>query len=177
MRPEPEQQKLLLLNTIKLYTFVGVCKLKIYIILKNIQFKLIKFNSPEYWSWVRVREIVLRLPLDMRFNIEDLKKEANEIIAVIYDGEKIIGGAQLVVENDKAKMRQVAVLNSYRQLGIGSLLLDFLETYCKSSGIKHMYCHARETAVAFYLNNQYQKIGEMLFEVGLPHYKMSKDLS
>ena len=138
---------------------------------------MIKFYSPAYWSWVRVREIVLRLPLGMRFTLEELKKEANEVLIGIYDGETIIGGAQLIVESNQAKMRQVAVLDRYRQLGIGSLLLDFLETLCKSRGIKYIYCHARETAVPFYTNNQYQTIGSLFFEVGIPHYKMSKNLS
>ncbi len=138
---------------------------------------MIKFYSPAYWSWVRVREIVLRLPLGMRFHLEALKKEADEIIIGVYEGEKIIGGAQLILESGKAKMRQVAILDSYRQLGIGSLLLDFLEQYCHNNGISQIYCHARETAVPFYLNNGYQKIGALFFEVGIPHYKMSKDLT
>jgi predicted GNAT family N-acyltransferase len=39
-----------------------------------------------------------------------------------------------------------------------------------------MYCHARDSAVNFYLKNGYTGIGNYFNEDGIPHLKMRKEL-
>lgn len=73
-------------------------------------------------------------------------------------------------------MQRVVVLDSLRNQNIGSKMMHFFEEKGRKMGMKRMYCHARNTAVNFYLNNQYSVDGPYFDEDGIPHVKMYKDL-
>lgn len=150
---------------------------KIIHIYTNVQIKLITYGSSDYWNWVRLREIVLRLPLLKRFSMQDLAQDRDEIIFGIYDYHKIIGGAQLVVQTNKAKMRQVAVSHAYQNKGFGNIMLQRIEEWSLKNHIQTIYCHAREQASSFYLRNGYRIRGDMFMEVGIPHFYMEKLLA
>ncbi|TNE79579.1 MAG: GNAT family N-acetyltransferase [Bacteroidetes bacterium] len=53
--------------------------------------------------------------------------------------------------------------------------------YCEDLAREHqkssIYCHARDTAVNFYLNNGYVGEGDYFDEDGIPHWKMTKLVS
>lgn len=72
------------------------------------------------------------------------------------------------------KMQRVASKAQFQGKGIGSALMRFCEEYAKKHGFKSIYCHARGTAVRFYLKNQYELEGEPFDEDGIPHRKMRK---
>jgi phosphoribosylformimino-5-aminoimidazole carboxamide ribotide isomerase len=73
-------------------------------------------------------------------------------------------------------MRQVCTVPNYQGKGFGKLLLQHCETWAKENHCTYMYCHAREQAMKFYLQNAYQVKGEMFTEVGLPHFYLYKHL-
>lgn len=145
--------------------------------MSNHEIKIIEFDSPTYWKWVQLREIILRLPLGKRFHLDDLHSDIHEIIFAIMEGNKILGGAQLVVFDNTAKMRQVAVKSTLQSAGLGTELMHFMESYCMQNNINSIYCHARDTACNFYKKNKYLIVGDQFSEVGIPHYKMIKYLS
>jgi ribosomal protein S18 acetylase RimI-like enzyme len=138
----------------------------------------IKYNSPDYWELVRIREFVLRLPLFMRFSIESLQSETNEKIFGIKVGSKWIGSCQyqLFPELNIAKMRQVAILDSFQGKGFGNILISESEKSIKKLGIDKITCHARVTAIPFYESLHYQCTSEVFEEVGIPHKKMEKEI-
>jgi predicted GNAT family N-acyltransferase len=78
------------------------------------------------------------------------------------------------LSNSEAKMRQVAVAPAAQGRGVGKALVAYSEAVARRAGFQHITLHARETAVPFYLNLGYQKVGEAFEEVGLPHWKMEK---
>jgi predicted GNAT family N-acyltransferase len=82
----------------------------------------------------------------------------------------------LIPFGDKVQMKQVAVKESMQGSGLGSSLLKATEDYALAKGFSLMYCHARETAVAFYACNGYIIKGDMFEEIGIAHYYMEKSL-
>jgi predicted GNAT family N-acyltransferase len=146
--------------------------------MQKIEILEIKYNSTEYWHLVRIREILLRLPLFIRFSTESLQSETNEKIFGIKVDSKWIGSCQyqLFPEIKTAKMRQVAILNKYQGKGFGKELILTSEQFCKKNGIHKIQCHARVSAIPFYESIGYQCISEEFEEVGIPHKKMVKNL-
>lgn len=121
-----------------------------------------------------MRETELRLPLGMRYSADSLASEENELIFCAINSEKIIASCQFIVENEKAKMRQVATKKSMQGKGIGRDLFLFTENYFIENNITEIYCHARVSAIPFYLGLGFEVYSGQFDEVGIPHVKMRK---
>ena len=61
--------------------------------------------------------------------------------------------------------------------GIGTKMMAFCESYAKEHGYKSIYCYARDSAVNFYLKNDYVSEGDCFNEDGIHHLKMRKIVS
>lgn len=130
----------------------------------------------EYWQLLRMRELVLRLPLGMRYSAHDIEKEKDEwIYACEVDG-KIVASCQFILENKKAKMRQVATAVDFQGKGLGKELYLYCEEELKKQGVNEIYCHARKAAIPFYEKMDFKIASGEFQEVGIPHVIMKKDL-
>lgn len=145
--------------------------------MNNTTFKIINFNSKEFWEIVRLREIVLRLPIYKRFSYAEIMNESEQLIVGMYENQHLLGSMQFIQTGDRYKMRQVAIHPKFQSKKLGSRLLEFCEAYIQRYGGKKIYCHARDTAKNFYLKNGYQIKGDTFHEVDLPHWKMWKALN
>ncbi len=143
----------------------------------KVEFKLVEYGSEEWKAAVRLREEILRKPLGSYFTEEELEEEKNHIqIVGMMDGE-IIATTVLVPENRSMKMQRVVVKDELRSSGIGSEMMQFCEQISLKNGKHHIFCHARDTAVNFYLNNHYRIEGAYFPEDGIPHVKMVKEIN
>ncbi|MDX5319618.1 MAG: GNAT family N-acetyltransferase [Bacteroidota bacterium] len=144
--------------------------------MQSLTIQLVQFDSPEYHETVELREKILRKPLGLKFDAEELKAEGNQFhIAGSIDG-KIVGCMCLVpLDAKKLKMRQVAVDDSMQGQGIGTRLVSFAEEFAIKKGFCCIELHARKVSKAFYDDLAYSTIGEEFTEVGIPHYKMEKN--
>jgi predicted GNAT family N-acyltransferase len=136
--------------------------------------KQILYNSNEYWKIVQIREIVLRLPLGLRFSLAEIQNESEELIFGILVNNQWIGSCQYQILNNEAKMRQVAILDAYKRNGYGKQLVLATMEILKQKGIQKIYCHARASAVPFYENLGFQIVSDPFIEVNIPHFKMQK---
>ena len=141
-----------------------------------MNFSKIKFDSERYWELLRMRELVLRVPLGMRYSKSEIAKEKNEWIFACEVEGKIVASCQFILEDGKAKMRQVATAKSFQGKGMGRDLYLFCERELKSEGISEIYCHARKSAIPFYEKMDFIIVSDEFIEVGIPHVKMKKDL-
>ena len=142
----------------------------------KVHFKLVAHGSEDWKKAVELRESILRLPLGAHFTQSELKEEKKHFHVVGLSNNKIVATAVLVPENNKVKMQRVAVLDHFRSSGIGSEMMKFCESYTKENGFNYIYCHARDSAVNFYLKNKYLSDGEYFDEDDIPHLKMVKKL-
>jgi predicted GNAT family N-acyltransferase len=141
-------------------------------------FEIIPYKSREYYQALSLRDEVLRKPLNLFFSEEDILQDASYVHFAILNADLIIATAQLVLlTSQNAKMRQVAVHPGFQRKGIGKKLVDEMELWCTQNNINNIELHARETAMDFYLSLNYTCQGEQFLEVGIPHFKMIKDIS
>ncbi len=140
--------------------------------------QIIEFATPLYDESVRLRDEMLRKPLNLEFTKEQLAEEWNQMhLAVIDDTRELIGILVLVPQSDEiVKMRQVAVRPDMQSKGVGRKLVEFSEKVASEHGFKIMELNARKVAVPFYDKLDYKKEGKEFTEVNIPHFKMIKEL-
>lgn len=141
-----------------------------------MSFTSIIYNTEAYWKVLRMRELVLRLPLGLRFSADDIEKEESELIFALKTDSKIVASCQFVISGQTGKMRQVATASAFQGHGFGRDLYLYCEDQLKKQGIAEIYCHARKTTVPFYKKLKFEVISEEFEEVGIPHVKMKKTI-
>lgn len=127
---------------------------------------------------VAFREEILRKPLGLVYTKEQLAQEDVEYHLACYDGEKLVGALCLrPLENGELRMRQVAVDPEYQMKGIGKLMVEYSEEYARTHGYSVIMCHARVTAIAFYVKLGWEVLGDPFTEVGITHRRCQKLLA
>ena len=92
-------------------------------------------------------------------------------------GPFLIGTVTLRQEGSTMIMRQVAVDEKLRGIGIGRKLVEFAEINALRLGATEMVLHSRVSAQSFYERLGYRAEGEVFIEVTIPHIKMTKTLT
>lgn len=138
----------------------------------------VDFATPEYDDTVRLRDKILRAPLNLTFSEEDLAKEYSDIHLAAYDEAWILRGCLVLTPkaNQVVKMRQVAVDFDEQGKGVGRALVKKSEVVARQNGFERIELSARDTAVPFYEKLDYQVEGDVFEEVSIAHFKMVKNL-
>lgn len=146
--------------------------------MNEFHFVPVEFLSPEYDECVHLRDKVLRKPLKLEFTLDQLEDEHNQFHFALYDKSfSLIGCLSFkVVDSHTLKMRQVAVEKAYQSRGHGTEMVRKAEQWAVRMGYSQIELHARDQAVAFYTKLNYQFVGELFVEVGIPHRTMTKTL-
>jgi ribosomal protein S18 acetylase RimI-like enzyme len=140
--------------------------------------RLVPFDSVEYRETVKLRDDVLRAPLGLALSPEELGVESGDLHLACYVRGQLAGCLVLTPRGEGAlKMRQVAVIPTFQNQGIGKLLVSRSERIATERGYKEMVLHARKNAVPFYTKLGYEVIGESFNEVTIPHRAMRKNLA
>jgi GNAT superfamily N-acetyltransferase len=139
--------------------------------------KMIDHGTKEYQQMVNLRNEILREPLGLLFEQEELDKEKDDILMGAYEEEKLLGCCLLTrVDPTTIRLRQMAVPNSLQGKGIGRALMIFAENIARDLGYRKLCMHARKTALGFYEKLGYYVTGEEFEEITIPHYMMEKVL-
>ena len=140
--------------------------------------KMIEHGSPEYDRTIALRDLVLRKPLGLSFDPDDLAREMDDLhLAIVDEESRMLGCLVLTPEGEETiRMRQVAIDPEHQKKGLGRRLVAFSEEVAIERGFREMTMHARATAVPFYERLGYTIDGEEYEEVGIPHRTMRKDL-
>ena len=80
-----------------------------------------------------------------------------------------IGTARLLPEGQIGRM---AVLEEYRQYGVGAALLQAAIAKAREQGMADVFLHAQTHALGFYERNGFVAEGEAFDESGIPHRHM-----
>lgn len=140
----------------------------------------IDYASPSYDEAIDLRYRVLRQPLGLEFQIEDLAAEYADVHFGYYNDEYKLLGVMLLSKDPEdaqiCRMRQVAVEPAWQGKGIGRQLLETFERYAREHNFKYIHLDAREGAVPFYEAVGYKKVGKCFKKLDIPHYFMKKML-
>jgi predicted GNAT family N-acyltransferase len=139
--------------------------------------KQIDHGTKEYKQMVDLRYAILRKPLHLSFDPQELEKEKEDILIGAFEEEKILGCCLLTkIDNESLRLRQMAVQNNLQGKGIGASMMNFAENVARDAGYKKLVMHARKTATGFYEKLGYKISGNEFMEVSIPHYVMVKKL-
>jgi N-acetylglutamate synthase-like GNAT family acetyltransferase len=142
-----------------------------------------KILSPEtaqdFEDYYRLRWQLLRKDWQQPEGSEkdELEQQSYHLL-VRGDKNKAIGVGRLhFISGTEAQIRYMAVVDNYRNQGIGNAMIQKLEDYAISRHAKKIILHARENAVCFYEKSGYQLIekSHLLYNV-IQHFKMIKEL-
>lgn len=91
------------------------------------------------------------------------------VLAIDID-DNPVGTARLL---PNGRIGRMAVLKSYRGLGLGSLVLRELLNMAKENGIKNLFLHAQINAIPFYEKHGFIAEGPVFEEARILHQQMS----
>jgi predicted GNAT family N-acyltransferase len=139
--------------------------------------RMIDHGSPEYLQMVSLRNEILRKPLGLSLDQDELDKETEDILMGAFEDDKLLGCCLLTIMDPKTiRLRQMAVPNNMQGKGVGRALMTFAENIARDRGFRTLTMHARKTAIGFYQKLGYQVISEEFSEVTIPHVIMEKAL-
>jgi len=132
----------------------------------------IELNNYFYFRWKLLRK-PLNLPLSSE---QDTLEDSSHHLAGYYK-EQIISVGRLQIEKDSsARIRYMAVDQHFRKKGIGCRLLKNLEEIAIKNNAKECWLYARDSAVPFYVKNNYQINGLAKTDLKIKHHRMEKAL-
>ena len=106
-----------------------------------------------------------------KIEFDDTNLNATYFIATYKN--KPVGTARYRFTDKGVKLERFAVLSSFRNLGVGKKLVDYIIQTIRDE--KFIYLHAQESVVEFYFKLGFKKFGSPFFEAEILHQKMIYD--
>ena len=139
--------------------------------------KQIDHGTKEYQQMVDLRNEVLRKPLGLTFDPQELDREKEDTLISVFEEDVLLGCCLLTKADDKCvRLRQMAVQNNLQGKGIGASMMNYAENVARDAGYSKMIMHARKTAIGFYEKLGYKVTGKEFEEITIPHIIMEKKL-
>ena len=120
--------------------------------------------------YIRGQVFVIEQEISWDLEFDDWDYEAT--FFVLYDGDLPIGAARLY----KNKVGRVAVLKDHRHKKAGSILMQAVEDYAKSIGLKTLELGAQCYIIPFYEKLGYVAYGDIFLDADIEHRMMKKEI-
>ena len=113
-----------------------------------------------------------KVPIEME--LDEFDKEAIHIL--LYEKNKAVACARLIIQGDTATIGRVAVLKEYRKKGYGAMICEKLLEIAKEHQVDTVILHAQCYAIIFYKKLGFKEYGDKFEEVGIEHIEMRRKL-
>lgn len=139
-------------------------------------------TNPDEWAgYFHLRWLILRAPWQQPKGSEKDDAEFHDTTfhaMALNDKGETVGVARLhFLSKTHAQIRYMAVAESVQGIGVGSLLLKYLEGIAISNNIERIILQARDNAVIFYQKHQYANVEKSFMMYGhIQHFLMEKVL-
>jgi len=103
----------------------------------------------------------------------DMDPASHHLVA--FAGARAVAYARLIVEDDAAQVRQVAVADECQHSGVGTALMREVLDRARLMGLGLVYLYARVSAEAFYHRLGFVTLSDDPFpygRTGVPHVRM-----
>lgn len=139
-------------------------------------------DEPELFQALAIREVVFIEEQHVPETIERDAEDARAYHLLAFAEGHAIGTGRLVVlpsapKGEKGTWGQIgrmAVLQSHREHGVGSLLLGELEGEARRRGLTGVLVHSQLYALGFYEGHGYRPVGPVFEEAGIDHVEAHK---
>ncbi|KKB73307.1 MULTISPECIES: GNAT family N-acetyltransferase [Bacillus] len=122
--------------------------------------------------FVRTEVFIKEQNVSPEEEMDHLDQESSHL--VIYDGKEPVGAGRLRIVDGYGKLERICVLQNYRSLGVGNLIMEALENEAKKLGASQYMLNAQTQAVPFYEKHGYRVVSEEFLDANIPHVKMVK---
>lgn len=138
--------------------------------------ELITTNDDKYPLLLDLRNRILRLPLGLDINDDDLSDEPDCLhLAYLTVNGLVVGCLKIKpLGNCIYQVLQMAVHEKYQARGIGTALLKHAESVIKEQEGTTIVVEARYYAIPFYQKYGFRKDGKMFEKINIPHQRMTK---
>lgn len=138
----------------------------------------VRYGSDGYREVMAMRDRLLRRPLGLTWSIEDLEGEAEQLHFALVDENETLIACVVVkpLDEETAKVRQMAVDENHRLIGAGRRLIQGVEEVLRQRNFRRIEMDAREEAIGFYTKLGYEIEGDEFTQVTIPHYRMTKEI-
>ena len=143
--------------------------------MKEVHLTVIPYRSNKYAQACELRNAILREPLGLSLYDENLSEENNYTHYGAFENEMIVACLIAIPHSIfLAQIRQMAVSEDRRKMGVGRQLMQYAEKDLLQKGFRKIFLHARKKAVSFYLKLGYRSVGDEFEKLSIPHQKMEK---
>ncbi len=141
-------------------------------------------GEAELLQALAIREVVFIEEQHVPEMIERDAEDARAYHLLAFAEGHAIGTGRLVVlptpfrdeTGTWGQIGRMAVLQSHRKSGVGSLLLDALEAEARRRGLAGVMVHAQLYALGFYEHRGYRPVGAVFEEAGIDHVEARRRL-
>ena len=119
---------------------------------------------------IRLRVFVREQGVPEEVELDDDDRRAIHFLALIAG--RAVGTARVVLRRGSAKIGRMAVLKSYRRMGVGKRLLKRCIEEANKRGAQNIYLHAQVPVVGFYEAMCFRCVGPVFKEAEIFHRKM-----
>jgi predicted GNAT family N-acyltransferase len=124
---------------------------------------------------LRHEVFVVEQSVPIELEVDEYDKTAQHIIYLL--GEEVVGTLRILNKNGKAKIGRVAVKKTHRHQGIGSAMMKFAIDVVQKNGFSSVFLESQFHAMDFYRKLGFQEEGDVFMDSGIPHFRMSKNIS
>jgi len=117
---------------------------------------------------IRRQVFIIGQSIPETIEMDDNTIEATYVLATMNGNP--VGTARFRPTEIGMKLERFAVLEQYRNLGIGKALVLFILDTLKSE--KLIYLNAQESVIEFYEKLGFNQVGDRFVEAEIPHQKM-----
>ena len=122
-----------------------------------------------------IRDIVFGQEQNVAREVDWDGKDSQSIQVVATDDDNNpVGTGRMQPDG---KIGRLAVLDSWRGKGTGQKMLRVLVEAAEKEDFQEVFLHAQVHAISFYEKCRFHKDGEEFLEAGIPHVKMTRNMS
>lgn len=124
-----------------------------------------------------IRETVFveeqKVPLADEFDeFDQLDAKCDHVL--VYHENLPVGTGRIRLVEDGGKLERICLLENYRSLGLGKVIIAALETIAKEQNITQVKLHGQTQAEGFYQKLGYETASAVFMEDGISHVLMKK---
>lgn len=133
-------------------------------------------------DWREQHDVLAKIRIDVFVNEQNVPAEleldafdaaAVHVAACDADGN-VIGTGRLILNQPVPRIGRMAVVKSWRSVGVGSKILEKLCGVAKERGFEKVMLHSQTHASPYYFKHGFLSRGTEFFEAGIPHQEMQK---
>ena len=132
-------------------------------------------SSKEWEDYYHLRWEILRAPLNLDKGSEKDDLEDSATHRAVFDNEKIVGIGRLhFIDENKAQIRYMAILEDYRGKGLGRMIVEEFAQISEQNKIFKIILFARESVIEFYKKLDFKIIKKAHRLENIQHFLMER---